>query len=131
MEWLDADPAEEKTTGGEQGATPCPWCGAAVTVSRQGFPGGGESGSVLRCLCGAVGMQTVEPEVDRFRITEEILGVSRRLWADPAWGLENVEWRIVQRWNRLRRLEELVSGQEVWVALLWGRRKWVGRGERE
>jgi hypothetical protein len=56
-------------------------------------------------------------------VAEEVLGVPRRLWADQAWGLENVEWRVVERWNRLQRLEELVSGPEIWVALLWGRRK--------
>jgi hypothetical protein len=56
-------------------------------------------------------------------VAEEVLGVSRRLWADQAWGLENVEWRVTERWSRLKRLEELVSGQEVWVVLLWGRRK--------
>ncbi len=107
----------------ERGATPCPWCGAAVPVSRKSFPGLGEGVSFLRCPCGAVGLQTLEPEVDRFRVAEEVLGVPRRLWADQAWGVENVEWRVIERWNRLQRLEELVSGPEMWVTLLWGRRK--------
>lgn len=69
-----------------------------------------------------VGPPTLEPEIDRFHVAEEILGVSWRLWADRAWGLEKIEWRIVDRWSRLQKLEELVSGQEIWVALLWGRR---------
>lgn len=109
--------------GGEHETTPCPWCGAAVPVRRRSFPGGGEGGSLLRCPCGAVGMQTFEPAVDRFRVAEEALGTPRRLWADQAWGLDNVEWRIVERWSRLEKLEEAVSGQAIWVALLWGRRR--------
>jgi hypothetical protein len=110
-------------TGGEREVTSCPWCVAAVPVSRRAFPGLGKGGPFLRCECGAVGLQTLEPEVERVHVAEEVLGVSRRLWADQVWGVENVEWRIVERWSRMRKLEKLVSGPEVWVALLWGRRK--------
>lgn len=102
---------------------PCPWCGAGVPVSRRSYLGLGEVGRFLRCRCGAVGMQTLEPEVDRLHVAVEVLGMSRRLWVDEAWGVDKVEWRIVERWNRLQKLEDLVSGPEVWVALLWGRRK--------
>ncbi|MEE9521560.1 MAG: hypothetical protein V3W05_02015 [candidate division NC10 bacterium] len=109
--------------GAEHERVPCPWCESPVLVSRRSFLGLGEGFPFLRCPCGAAGLQTLEPEVDRFRVAEEVLGVPRRLWADQAWGLENVEWRVVERWNRLQRLEELVSGPEIWVALLWGRRK--------
>lgn len=114
---------ERGMKGGEPQMTACPWCGAAVAVSGQSLLGLGGEGAFLRCRCGAVGMQTIEPEVDRLRVAEEVLETPRRLWADQAWGLENVEWRILEEWSRLQKLEELVSGQGVWVALLWGRRK--------
>lgn len=107
----------------EREVTSCPWCGAVVPVSRRCFLGLGGEGTFLRCRCGAVGLQTLEPGVDRVHVAEAVLGISRNLWADPAWGAENVEWRIVERWSRLQRLEDLVSGPEVWVALVWGRRK--------
>ena len=32
----------------ERGATPCPWCGAAVPVSRKSFPGLGEGGPLSK-----------------------------------------------------------------------------------
>lgn len=108
--------------GREPETTACPWCRGAVPVARRSFPGVGE-GAFLRCACGAVGLQALEVGVAKVQLAEEVLGVSRRLWADPAWGVENVEWRIVERWSRLRKLEDLVSGPEVWVALVWGRRK--------
>lgn len=101
----------------------CPWCGMAVPVSRRAFLGLGEGGPFLRCECGAVGIQTLEPELDRLRVAEEVLETPRRLWADQAWGVENVEWRILEGWSRLEKLEALVSGHGVWVAMLWGRRK--------
>ncbi|MEE8228388.1 MAG: hypothetical protein V3R69_00795 [candidate division NC10 bacterium] len=50
----------------------------------------------LRCGCGAIGLATIEPEADRLHVAEEVLGMSRRLWVDQAWGLEKVEWRIVE-----------------------------------
>ena len=56
----------------ERGATPCPWCGAAVPVSRKSFPGVGEEGPFLRCGCGGIGLATIEPEVDRLRVAEEL-----------------------------------------------------------
>lgn len=59
----------------------------------------------------------------RLHMAEAVLGMSRRLWVDHAWGLERVEWQIVAAWRRLHKLEELVSGPEVWVALVWGRKK--------
>ncbi len=49
----------------ERGATPCPWCGAAVPVSRKSFPGLGEEGPFLRCGCGGIGLATIEPEAER------------------------------------------------------------------
>lgn len=109
--------------GREPEMTVCPWCGAAVPDERRSFPGVGEGATFLRCACGAVGLQTLEVGVGQVLLAEEVLGVSQRLWADPAWGVENVEWRIVERWRRLRKLEDLVSGPEIWVALVWGRRK--------
>ena len=101
--------------------TLCPWCEAAVPVLHGPFPG--DAGFVIRCGCGAIGLPTLQPQSDRFTVAEKLLGVSRRLWPDMAWGLDRVEWRIVECWDRLRKLEELVSGPEVWVALVWGRRK--------
>ena len=116
-------PVERGMKGREPQMTPCPWCGAAVPVSGQSLLGFGGEGALLRCRCGAVGLQTLEPGVDRLHVAEAVLGVSRNLWADPAWGVDNVEWRIVERWSRLQRLEDLVAGLEVWVALVWGRKK--------
>ncbi|MEE9537708.1 MAG: hypothetical protein V3W10_00030 [candidate division NC10 bacterium] len=62
-------------------------------------------------------------EIGSLDRAEKLLGVSRRLWAELAWGLEKVEWRTVECWSRLHKLEELISGPEVWVALVWGRRR--------
>lgn len=107
----------------EQKVTPCPWCGTSIPVSRQAFPGPGAEGPFLQCRCGAVGVATLEPEMGRLHAAEAVLGMSRRLWANHAWGLEKVEWRVLEGWNRLHKLEELASGPEVWVALVWGRRK--------
>lgn len=107
--------------GGELEVTLCPWCEASVPVPRRSFPG--EEGSFLRCPCGAIGLPTLEPKADRLTVAEKVLGVSRRLWADLTWGLERVEWRTVECWSRLQKLEELVSGPEVWVTLVWGRRR--------
>ncbi len=70
----------------ERGATPCPWCGAAVPLSLKSFPWIGEEGAFLRCGCGAIGLATIKPEADRFHVAEEVLGMSRRLWVDQAWG---------------------------------------------
>jgi hypothetical protein len=108
---------------GEGEVTLCPWCGTAVPVPRQPFPGPGQEGSFLRCPCGAIGLPTLEPKSDRLTVAEKLLGVSRRLWVELAWGLEKVEWRTVECWSRLHKLEELISGPEVWVALVWGRRR--------
>lgn len=108
---------------GEREVTPCPWCRTPVAVPRRSFPGLGAEGSFLRCQCGAVGLQALDKQGDRVAVAEQVLGVSRTLWADLPWGLENVEWRTVEQWYRLQRLEELVSGPEIWVALLWGRRR--------
>jgi hypothetical protein len=101
----------------------CPWCGGAIHVSSPLLSRVGTKDAWLRCGCGAVGLPTIEPEADRWRLAEELLGISRRLWADEASGLDRVEWRIIEAWSRLRKLEALVVGREVWVALLWGRRR--------
>ncbi len=105
-----------------QRAAPCPWCGAAVPMSGNSFGWPSEEG-FLRCRCGAVGLPTFEPEADRFHVAGEVLGIPQRLWADQAWGLQRVEWRITERRSRLQKLEQLVSGQEVWLVILWGRRR--------
>lgn len=110
-------------TEGEREVNPCPWCRTPVAVPRHSFPGLGQEGSFLRCQCGAVGLLSLDAQGDRVVVAERVLGVSRTLWADLTWGLENVEWRTVEQWYRLQRLEELVSGPEIWVALLWGRRR--------
>lgn len=70
-----------------------------------------------------MGLPTLDMRADRLTVAEEALGVARRLWAGLAWDLEKVEWRTVERWDRLQQLEKRVSGPEIWVALLWGRRK--------
>ncbi len=56
---------ESGMNGGEQEGVPCPWCGAAVSVSRKSFPGLGEEGPFLRCGCGGIGLATIEPEAER------------------------------------------------------------------
>lgn len=107
----------------EREVTSCPWCGAFLPVPRHSFVGPGAEGAFLRCHCGAVGLPTLDMQGGRVALAEQVLGVSRTLWADLAWGLENVEWRTVEQWYRLQKLEELVSGPEIWMALLWGRRR--------
>jgi hypothetical protein len=92
-------------------------------MSGHPFGSLGKGGPFVRCECGAVGLATCEPAADRFRVAGEVLRIPARLWADPTGGLDRVEWRITERWSRLRQLEELVSGQEIWVVVLWGRRR--------
>ncbi len=59
---------------GEGEVTLCPWCGTAVPVHRQPFPGPGQESLFLRCPCGAIGLPTLEPKSDRLTVPRNSSG---------------------------------------------------------
>lgn len=98
-------------------------CGSGISACWQSTRGPGAERAFLRCRRGAVGLPTLEAQLGRLRVAEAVLAMSRRPWVDHGVGLERVEWQIAAAWRHLHKLEELVSGSEVWLTLVWGRKK--------
>src|SRR3989304_3986655 len=83
--------------------TPCPWCRRHVPVPRGYRPRHGEEIEFLRCECGAVGVASLQPDMDWPRLAAEVLGAAREEWPHPTWGRERIEQYKQADWDRIQR----------------------------